>query len=86
MVVDVTTELAREDVSSELLYTSDLVLMNETIEKLRNKSRKWKGHFEHKDLKANIWKTTVMVCGGITKDVISKNKAYPCGVWRESKG
>ena len=37
VVVDVVTELAREDALSELLHADDLVLMSETIEGLRNK-------------------------------------------------
>ena len=36
-VVDVVTELAREGVLSKLLYTDDLILMNETMDELRNK-------------------------------------------------
>ena len=36
VVVDVVTEFAREGALSELLYADDLVLMNETIEGLRN--------------------------------------------------
>ena len=35
VVVDVVTELAREDALSELLYADDLVLMSEIIEGLR---------------------------------------------------
>ena len=42
MVVDVVTEYAIEGALSELLYADDLVLMNETIERLRNKFLKWK--------------------------------------------
>ena len=40
VVVDVVTELARQDEISELLYSDDLVSMSETIEGLRNKFRK----------------------------------------------
>ena len=31
-------------------------------------------------LKVNLVKTKVMVCGGITKDGMSKSKVVPCGV------
>ena len=41
LVVDVSTEFAREGVLSELLYADDLVLMIETIERLRDKFFKW---------------------------------------------
>ena len=36
--------------------------------------------FESKGLKVNLEKTKVMVCGGITKDGMSKSKVDPCGV------
>ena len=42
VVVDVVTELGREDALCELLYVDDLVLMSEAIKGLRNKSLKWK--------------------------------------------
>ena len=42
VVVDVVTEFAREDALCELLYSDDLVLMSETIERLRNKFLKLK--------------------------------------------
>ena len=41
VVVDVVTEFTREGALSELLYADDLVLMSETIERLRNKFFKW---------------------------------------------
>ena len=37
--------------------------------------------FEIKSLKVNLGKTKVMVCGGITKDGISKNYVDPRGVY-----
>ena len=37
MVVNVVTELAREDVLRELRYAGDLVLMCDSVEHLRNK-------------------------------------------------
>ena len=73
MVVDV-TEFVREGALSELLYTDDLVLMNEPIEGLRNTFLKWKEAFESKGLKANLGKTKAMVCGGITNDGLPKSK------------
>ena len=53
---------------SELLYADDLVLLNETIEGLRNKFLKWKEAFDSKVLKVNLGRTEVMVSGGIQKD------------------
>ena len=74
------TEFAREGALSELLYADDFVLMSETIKGLRNEFLKWKDAFECNDLKDNLVKTKLMVCGGITKDGMSKSKVDPCGV------
>ena len=38
------------------------------------------GAFESKGLKVNLGKIKVMVCGGITKDGMSKSEDDPCGV------
>ena len=54
--------------------------MSETLEGLRDKFLKLKEDFESKVLKVNLGNTKVMVCGGITKDGLSKSKSYPCGV------
>ena len=61
LVVDVVTEFAREGALSELLYADDLVMMSETIERLRNKFMKWKEAFESMSLKVNLGKTKVVV-------------------------
>ena len=63
-----------------LLYADDFVLMSETIRELRNKLLKWKEAFESECLKVSLWKTRVMVSGGITKDGLSRSKVDPCGV------
>ena len=65
---------------SELLYAADLILISETIEGLRNKFLKWKDSYKSKGLKVNLGVSKVMVCGGITKDDMSKSKVDPCGV------
>ena len=80
VVVDVVTESARQGMLSGLLSADVLVLLSETIERLRNKFLKWEEVIESKDLKVNIGKTTVIVCGDITKDGMSKSKVDPCGV------
>ena len=72
VVVDAVKEFVREGAPSELPYADDLVLMSETIERLRNKFLKWKEAFESKGLKANHGKTELMVCGGITKEGLSE--------------
>ena len=69
-----------EGALSELLYAYDLILMSETIKGLRNKFLKLKEVFESKGFKVNLGKTTVMVCGEITEDGMSKSNVDPCGV------
>ena len=78
VVVDVVTEFAIEGTPSELLYVDDLVLMSETIKRLRNKFLKWMEVFQSKGLKVNLGKTKV--CGSITNEGLSKIKVDPCGV------
>ena len=46
VMVHIVTEFARESALSELLYVDDLVLMSETIKRLRNEFIKWKEDFE----------------------------------------
>ena len=78
MVADVVTEFAREGEISELLYADDLVMISETIERLRNKFLKCEEDFESKVFKVNLRKTKVIVSGSITKDGKSKIKVDPC--------
>ena len=80
LVVDVVTEFTREGALSELLYDYDLVVMSETIDRLRDKFLKWKVAFESKGLKVNLGKAKVMVSRCITKDGLSKCEVDPCGV------
>ena len=85
IVVDVVTKLAKDGVLSEVLYAGDSVLMSETIEGIKNKFIKWKESFESKDLKVELWKTKVMVSGGVANDGLSKgNVELMCGPQLES--
>ena len=68
----VITKTAREGLINEILYTDDLVFMSESLEILREKFLKWKEAFEGKRLKANLYKTKVMVSG--LKEEIIKSK------------
>ena len=80
VAVDVAAEFVREGALSELLCADDLVPVSDTVVGFRNKLWKWKAAFRSKCLKVDLWKTKVMVCGGITKDGISKGKVDPIGV------
>ena len=70
-MVDVVTEFARDGALSESLCAGDLVLMSDTIERLRDKFLKWKEALESKGLKVILGKTKVTVSSGITKDGLS---------------
>ena len=75
----------KECVLSELLHADDLVLINETIERLMNKFMKWKSS-ENKSLKVILGKTKVVVNKGITKDGFSQSNACTCGMcWLKAK-
>ncbi|XP_006819864.1 uncharacterized protein LOC102808533, partial [Saccoglossus kowalevskii] len=78
VVIDVVTESAREGLMREMLYADDLVLMDDTMEGLREKFVKWKKAFESKGLKVNLGKTKVMVSGTEEKALVSK--VDPCGM------
>ena len=53
-MVDVVGELAREGMSSELLYADDLVIKSEIITLIRSRFRKRKGAFVSMGLKVNV--------------------------------
>ena len=55
-VVVVVTKFARDGALSQLPNSDDLVLMIETIKRLRNNFLKWKETFERKGLKVNLGK------------------------------
>ena len=54
------------------------VMERETIEGLRSKFLKWKEASESKGCKVDLWRTTVMVSGSITKVGLSKRNVDPC--------
>ena len=76
LAVDVFLENAREGLMNEILCADDLVLMNASIENLKEKFLKWKEAFESKRLKINLKKTKKMVSGW--KDEVLKSKVDPC--------
>ena len=76
IAVDVILENAREDLMNEILYADDLVLMNESIENLKEKFLKWKEAFESKGLKVNLKKIKVMVSN--LKGKVPKSKVDLC--------
>ena len=63
IVVNVITKNARRGVVNELLYADDLVLMNKTMEDLKERFWNWKDALESMGLKMNTRKTKVMVNG-----------------------
>ena len=61
--VDFITEKARRGVVNELLFADDLVLVNETMEDLKERFWNWKDALQSKGLKVNSRKAKVMVSG-----------------------
>ena len=72
IVVDVVTKSVRSG------SVSEMVLMSEMMEGLREKFWKWKEAFESKGLKVNLWKTKVLVSGAEGEKTVSK--IDPCGI------
>ena len=63
----------------ELLYANDLVLIAETLDLLREKSKLWKDNMKNKALHVNMEKTEVMICEeGL--DTVKPSGKYPCSV------
>ena len=54
IVVDVVTEHAREGLLNEILYADDLVMMNESLEDLRERFQRWRRALEGKGLQVNV--------------------------------
>ena len=73
-MVNVVTELARQDVLSELLLGVNVFMMSVTITGFRNKFSKWKEALESMFFKVDLGKTNVMVSGGTTNDRSSKRR------------
>ena len=66
------------NITCQLLYAADLVLMSETIDGLRNTFIKWKRAFESKGFKVNhLEKGKVMVIGEVVADGWSNSKDHP---------
>ena len=79
-MVDVVTEHAREGLLNEILYADDLVLMNESLEDLRERFQLWRSALENKGLKVNFGKTKMNVSGTEGENVLSKIDPYGiCG-------
>jgi hypothetical protein len=62
LVIDTISETTRKEGVWELLFADDLVLMEETKEKLQERLVEWQLRLENKGLKMSNKKTEVMVC------------------------
>ena len=69
----------------ELLYADDLVLMEESKEKLIAKIEQWKKGLEGKGLRVNMGKTKVMTCE-VSRGQVEDSGKWPCGVCRKGVG
>ena len=78
MVIDEVTANARKGWMKQILYADDLVLMEETMEELRENFDEWREAFESKGMRVNLGKTKLMV-SGIEKEAFD-SKIDPCGV------
>ena len=65
----------------ELLYADDLVIVDETMEKVVDRLKVWKDNLEAKGLRVNLSKTKVMVSGPELQ-TLKDSGQYPCAVCR----
>ena len=78
MVIDEVTENARKGWMKQILYADDLVLMEETIEELRENFDEWRETFESRGMRVNLGKTNLMSCG--MEEETLDHKIDPCGM------
>ena len=69
----------------ELLYADDLVIIDESLEGLRTRLRRWKDEMEAKGLRVNMPKTKVMISGA-GLHTLRDSGDHPCGVCRSGVG
>ena len=70
----------------ELLYTNDLVIVAESLSKLKVRLKNWKDGLEEKGLKANVGKTKVLCSRhNVLKSKIASVK-LPCGACMKGIG
>ena len=65
----------------ELLYADDLVIVDETMEKVMDRLKVWKDSLEAKGLRVNLSKTKVMISGPELQ-TLKDSGQYPCAVCR----
>ena len=63
----------------ELLYADDLVIISETLVCLVSRLEKWKNGLKVKELRVNMVKKKVMICGNHLS-MLKKSGCFPCGV------
>ena len=80
VVIDVVTELAREDVLSELLYADGLVLVSEAVIGWKKRLKNGRSLLRESFGNLTLEETKVLVSGGITLDGLSMSKVDPRGV------
>jgi len=85
VVLEALSRKFRAGLPFELLYADDLVLMAESLERLKELIELWRENMEAKGLRANLGKTKVMRCcdgGGKAKP----SGKFPCGVCNKGVG
>ncbi len=75
------TKLARDDGPWELLYADDLLLKEESEEKMIHMFNRWKEEMEQRGLKIYMEKTKLMVTGNMSRNKIHSGR-WPCGCGR----
>ena len=79
MVIDEVTKNARKGWMKPILYADDLVLIEETMEELRQNFDEWRAVLKSKEMRGNLGKAKLMVSG--MEEETFDNKIDSCGMY-----
>ena len=85
LVLEALSREVHNGVPWELLYADDLAIAADALNVCKSKVCTWKDGMERKDLRVNMKKTKILICG-IDLDILEKSGKFPCGVCLKGVG
>ena len=85
IVLEALSRNFRTGVPWELLFADDLVIVDDSLERLIERVLEWKNGLESKGLRVNMTKTKFMA-SGLDLDVLHESGKFPCAVCRTGVG
>lgn len=83
IVMDQVTKSVRVGLPWELLYADDLVLIDSTVDGLKEKIASWKNRLESKGMRVNTEKTKIMISGKVPQ---LESGQFPCSICKRGVG